>query len=202
MAYRRGALFVRDPREHCRPIDRNARARIIFLAERLDRSTKEKGRRNGQLGYVGLAILKALMTVFHNSKTGLCCPGYDAIQHVTGLCRGAVAEGVRRLERSGLVTITRRLVRVVIDGMPVTRQGTNLYLINDTARVAPPLPARQPRVPRAGSIGAIASAALARAESTGEAGTLKGAAEQLKTYVTPAHDWRARARASLHQARR
>lgn len=200
MAYRHGALFVRDVREHCYPIDRNAKARILFIAERLERSTKEKGKKNGQLGYVGLAILKALLLIFHNSKSGLCSPGYDAIQHVTGLCRGSVADGLRRLERSGLVTTTRRLVRLVVDGMPTTRQGTNLYRINDTARVALPLPARSPRVPRSGSIGAISAAAMVRAESAIQGGTLKGSANQANTYVTPAHDWRARARASLDQA--
>lgn len=194
MAFRRGAMFVRDPREHCRPIDRNAKARILFVAERLDRATKAKGRKNGQLGYVGLAILKALLLVFHNSRSGLCCPGYDALQRVTGLCRGSIASGLQRLERSGLISIVRRLVRLVVQGVPITQQGTNLYRINDTAAVASPLPGKRPWVPRRGSLGEIAAATIASAESAIQGATLIGSSNQAKTYVTPAHDWRARAR--------
>lgn len=199
MAYRHGALFVRDVREHCRPIDRNAKARILFIAERLDRATKAKGKRNGQLGYVGLAVLKALLLVFHNSRSGLCCPGYEALERVTGLCRGSVAAGIKRLERAGLLTITRRLVRLVHAGVAITQQGTNLYRINDTAAVAAPLPAKRQRVPRQGMIGSLVAAAIARAESTRQGEPPHSGQAKAKTYVTPAHDWRARARQAMQR---
>jgi hypothetical protein len=54
MKARHGARFIGDWREHCRPSDRNARARIMALAEALERRTKPAGKRGGQLGYIGL----------------------------------------------------------------------------------------------------------------------------------------------------
>ena len=41
--YRRTASFILDPRHHCRPIDRNERARILTLAEQLEHRTKPEG---------------------------------------------------------------------------------------------------------------------------------------------------------------
>jgi hypothetical protein len=55
--YRHKAMFVRDPLAHSTPLDRNARASLIFLAERLERRTKGKGRKNGALGAIGLDVL-------------------------------------------------------------------------------------------------------------------------------------------------
>lgn len=123
MAYRHGAQFVMDWRLVCSPIDRNFRAKVLHLAEALEQRTKPAGRRNGQLGYVGLAILRALLLGFANNATGLCCPSYNALQDRTGLCRQSVANGLARLERCGIVRIVRRLCRV--DGR--TRQATSLY---------------------------------------------------------------------------
>src|SRR5687767_12778286 len=111
MAYRHGAQFVMDWRPHCRVLDRNERARILVLAEALERRTKLAGRRNGLLGYVGLAVLRCLMFAFLNAKNGLCCPSYEAIMGKTGLCKSSVATGLARLERTGIVKIVRRLVR-------------------------------------------------------------------------------------------
>ena len=59
--FRRGARFIANPRQHCVPRDRNERARILQLAEAQERRTKPAGGRNGVLGYVGLAVLKALV---------------------------------------------------------------------------------------------------------------------------------------------
>ena len=41
------ARFIADARQHCRPLDRNQRARILFEAKALDRRTKPTGGRNG-----------------------------------------------------------------------------------------------------------------------------------------------------------
>jgi hypothetical protein len=64
MAFRHEALFVADWRQHCRVLDRNERARVLLLAEALERRTKSQGRRNGCLGYV----LHCLMFTFLNAK--------------------------------------------------------------------------------------------------------------------------------------
>ena len=137
MRYRHKAVFVRDPLAHSTPLDRNARASLIFLAERLERRTKGKGRKNGALGAIGLDVLRALLFRFADKRTGLCFPSYLTLQALTGRCRGAIAAALRRLERAGIIRITRRLKRILIQrlspitGQPerimATVQDSNLY---------------------------------------------------------------------------
>jgi hypothetical protein len=134
--YRRYSQFVLDELAIGRPLDRNDRARILFCAEALERRTKEPGKRNGALGYVGLTILRALLLRFLGPR-GLCCPSYVTLQACTGLCRASIAAGLQRLEQSGILKSTRRLVRKVIERLsPITGelerivttvQGSNLY---------------------------------------------------------------------------
>jgi hypothetical protein len=137
-----------DPRQHGRPLDRNERARILFMAEQLDRRTRPAGGRNGVLGYVGLAVLKALLLRFHRGPEGLCCPSYTVLQAATGLCRQSIANGLRRLEACGILRITRRLVRETIDGggfpLRICRQGSNLYAVFAPAEDAELLSVRAP----------------------------------------------------------
>jgi len=138
---RHGARFVREWREHCRPLDRNARARILVLAEALERRTKPVGRRGGQLGYIGLQVLRILLFTFMNRTTGLLCPSYRALQDRTGLCRQSIAQGLARLERTGILKIARRLCRQWVDRInPVTgqsehylgtTQATSLYSVRE-----------------------------------------------------------------------
>jgi hypothetical protein len=71
--HRGGHGFVRES-NHCRPLNRNDRARLMQLAESLERRTKPSGKRNGSLGYTGIRVLKALMALFANARSGLCCP--------------------------------------------------------------------------------------------------------------------------------
>lgn len=145
-SYRHTASFVQDWRQHCRPLDRNERAKIVFLAEALERRTKLRGRRNGLLGYIGIAVLRCLLFGFLNVRTGLCCPGYDAMMAKTGLCKASIANGLARLERTGIVKIVRRLVRERVNrispitGLPEQYVGTvqtsSLYSIHRPAAYA------------------------------------------------------------------
>lgn len=113
--YRRGAAFVLDPIAVSTRLDRNHRAKLLYLAERLELASKGKGRRNGMLGYVGLRVLRCLLLRFQNAKSGLCCPSYSSIQRATGLSRAAVAAAIARLEAAGIIVVTRRLVRQVVE---------------------------------------------------------------------------------------
>ena len=132
--FRRGARFIADPRQHCRPLDRNERARSLFMAEALERRTKPAGGRNGVLGYVGLAVLKALVCGFLRRSDGMCCPSYLCLMAATGLCKQSIANALKRLEAAGILKITRRLVRVLVDGVMVCRQGSNLYSVFEPAK--------------------------------------------------------------------
>jgi hypothetical protein len=155
--YRRNARFVMDARQHCRPLDRNERARILFMAKALERATKPAGGRNGVLGEIGLRVLEVLLWRFHRAKDGYCAPSYTCLQAATGLCRQSIANALKRLEASGILKIARRLVREVIDGVMVTRQASNLYSVHEPAEHADQLPVRnhgQRQFPRPG-IGAF-----------------------------------------------
>ena len=144
--YRHKASFVRDPLAHSTPLDRNARASLIFLAERLERRTKGKGRKNGALGAIGLDVLRALLFRFADKRTGLCFPSYLTLQVLTGRCRGAIAAALKRLEHAGIIRITRRLKRIwvarlsPITGQPERIMGTvqdsNLYAFSGPAALA------------------------------------------------------------------
>ena len=146
LRYRHKAIFVRDPLAHSTPLDRNARASLIFLAERLERRTKDKGRKNGALGAIGLDVLRALLFRFADKRTGVCFPSYLTLQALTGRCRGAVAAALRRLEHAGIIQITRRLKRIWIErlspitGQPerimATVQDSNLYGFSGPAAFA------------------------------------------------------------------
>lgn len=116
--YRHGAQFV-DPAAVATPLDRNQRAKLLWHAEALERRTKLPGRRNGVLGYIGLAVLKALLLRF-NGRAG-CFPSLLTLQAATGLSRQAVADALARLERAGIIKIARRVVRTVVERVsPIT----------------------------------------------------------------------------------
>lgn len=152
--YRRHSVFVADPLGHGSPIDRNRRARLLMLAEGLERRTKAPGRRNGVLGWIGLSVLRALLLRFANSRTGFCCPSYTALQAVTGLSRQAIADALARLEASGMVRIVRRIVRDRVTrisphtGQPeeitTTVQTSNLYAFAEPGPHAEALPLPAP----------------------------------------------------------
>jgi hypothetical protein len=146
--FRRGARFIADARQHCRPLDRNERAKILFMAEQLERRTRSAGGRNGVVSEIGLRVLRALLLRFHRGTDGYCAPSYTVLQAVTGLCRQSIANALSRLEAAGILRITRRLVRetVGVDGflMRICRQGSNLYSVHEPSERADRLPVRAP----------------------------------------------------------
>ena len=145
--FRCGARFIADPRQHCRPLDRNERARILFMAEALERQTKPAGGRNGCLGYVGLTVLRALVLGFQRASDGLCCPSVAAIQEKTGLSRSAIFEALNRLEAAGIVRRVRRLLRRMVNFGGLVRlttvQTSNLYSFSEPSPTAHLLPIKR-----------------------------------------------------------
>jgi hypothetical protein len=147
--YRRGARFVMDPRQIFRPLDRNAIAKILYLADLLERRTKPKGGRNGVLSQVGLVVLRTLLLSFLNRSDGRCDPSYTTLQGKTGFCRGTIAAALARLERAGVLRITRRLTRMrITDSIRsyiTCVQDTNAYAMHEPASEADALPMPEPR---------------------------------------------------------
>src|SRR4051794_19294809 len=103
--YRRGSVF--GPPER-RKLDRNLVAKLLFLAEALDRRTRAKGMHGGLLKAKGLDVLRALLRRFYSHRDGTCFPSYDAIAEAAGCCRATVAAKLRVLELLGIVETIRR----------------------------------------------------------------------------------------------
>ena len=177
--FRHGARFIADTRQHCRPLDRNQRAKLLFAAESLERATKPAGGRNGVLGYIGLTVLRALILGFQRASDGLCCPSVAAIQEKTGLSRSAIFEALNRLEAAGLIKRVRRLTRRIISfgGMArlSTVQTSNLYAFAEPHPTAHLLPTRKKR-PSAPArlIAALVRSFSPRAESSNRPETTFG----------------------------
>jgi len=91
-------------------------------AEALERSTKGKGQRDGVLGQSALMVLRALLCHFLDTKSGRCDPSYKQIQKQTGFCVQTIAVALKRLERAGILDITRRIAR---KGMQVWNELTS-----------------------------------------------------------------------------
>jgi hypothetical protein len=145
-AYRHNAIFVSDELAHVSKLDRNQRARLLFLAEQFERAEKAPGRRNGRLGAIGLTVLRALLLRFHNRSSGLCCPSYTALQACTGLCRQAIADALARLEHAGIVRIVRRIARErVVRLSPLTGEPETIVTTLQQSNLdsfGPPQPGR------------------------------------------------------------
>jgi DNA-binding transcriptional MocR family regulator len=91
-------------------LDRNARARLLFHAEALDRRTHLPGQHGGVLKRTGLAVLRALLFGFANVATGRCDPSFDTLARAAGVAHSTVAAALHRLEAAGLVERIRRQV--------------------------------------------------------------------------------------------
>ncbi len=103
----------------CRPLDRNAKARIMHRAHALTHRT-EKGRAYGAITAKALAVFEALLWTFHNARDGRCFPGYEKIAEAAHCARSTVYEAIHALETAGLLTWVNRIKRVreAIPGLP------------------------------------------------------------------------------------
>jgi DNA-binding MarR family transcriptional regulator len=105
--FHRGSRF--GPPEG-RKLDRNLVARLLFLAEALDRRTRGPRQHGGVLKAKGLDVLRALLRRFYSHRDGTCFPSYDAIADAAGCARSTVAAKLRVLEQLGIVETIRRKV--------------------------------------------------------------------------------------------
>ena len=119
-------------------LDRNARARLIYLAEALDRRTHEPGRHGGVLRRTGLAVLKALVFGFLG-RSGRCDPSLESLARMAGCARSTCVEALKRLEAAGLIQRVARWRAVAANGGLVVVQLSNAYLfpMADVARKPP-----------------------------------------------------------------
>jgi DNA-binding MarR family transcriptional regulator len=124
---RRGATL--DPVKF-RPLDRNQRARLIFLAERLDANSHQPGQHGGCLKRSGLQVLRILLFHFHNVHCGRCDPSLETIAKTAGMARSTVVEALKRLEDAGIIERIRRAQWIMQFGRKRLVQWSNAYLMN------------------------------------------------------------------------
>ena len=113
-----------------RPLDRNQRSRIMFLAERLDAKTHEPRWHGGCLKRTALQVLRILLFHFHHVKTGRLDPSLQAIARKAGVARSTVVEALKRLVAAGIVEIIRRAHWISDYGRKRCVQWTNAYRLN------------------------------------------------------------------------
>jgi hypothetical protein len=97
---RRPKLFT-DGRQT--PIDRNDRARVMFLAR--------AARRNGAITRAAVDILAALLFVFANLRDGRCFPSYARIAEAAGCAERTVGRCLPDLEAAGFIKWVHRIRR-------------------------------------------------------------------------------------------
>jgi AraC-like DNA-binding protein len=94
-----------------RPMERNAKARVMAYARPFTRRT-EKGKHYGQLTPKYLDVLEALLWGFHNARTGLCFPSLAKIAEAAKCAPSTVAEALKALEATGVLSWVNRIVRI------------------------------------------------------------------------------------------
>jgi hypothetical protein len=98
---RRAKLFT-DGRQT--PVDRNDRARGMFLAH--------AARRRGEITRAAVDIFHALLFKFANLGDGRCFPSYKRIAEAAGCVERTVGNCLPDLEAAGLLTWVNRIQRV------------------------------------------------------------------------------------------
>lgn len=119
-------------------LDRNDRARIMKLAEGLERKSKLPGRRNGVFGQCGLAVLRTLLMHFASARG--CWPSYQTLRRKLGFSLATIRKAIRSLAQAGILTVQRRIKRTWIttaDGRSYvgTVQDSNSYSFQAPDRI-------------------------------------------------------------------
>ncbi len=87
-----------------RPVDRNDRARLLFLAK--------AARRRGELTRAAVEVFEALLYRFANLKDGRCFPSYARLATAAGCAERTVGRVLPALEATGLISWVHRLRRL------------------------------------------------------------------------------------------
>ena len=127
------------------PLDRNAKARIEAFVKGYNARNRQPRQHCGPITQAFQRVLRALLWAFHNSHTGCCFPGYEAIAAKAECCRDTVYEALKVLEWAGVLTWQNRITRILVRerdlwGRWVSRwqviRTSNAYVFNDPVRRA------------------------------------------------------------------
>lgn len=118
-----------------RPVSRAELSLIVRAAEKRERVSRLGGRRNGELGHIGLEVLRELARLIDH-KTGRLDPAYDTIAQRLRRSRSAVAAALARLRACGWLDWVRRVERTGAETGPAWRQVSNAYAVLMPAHAA------------------------------------------------------------------
>ncbi len=110
-------MFARRKREkifgldYGAPLDGNTKARIEVFVWAWSAKHKLPRQHLGPITEKFRAVLNALLWDFHNKRNGRCFPSYEAIADMAKCDRSVVAEAIKMLERTGVMTWVNRLKR-------------------------------------------------------------------------------------------
>jgi hypothetical protein len=93
------------------PLDRNAKARLKVYVRGYNARHRQPGQHHGPITRAFMDVFEALLWGFHNSKTGLCFPSYEAIADKARCCRDTVYEAIKALEAADILTWVNRITR-------------------------------------------------------------------------------------------
>jgi hypothetical protein len=96
------------------PLDRNAKVRILAYARAWSARHRRPSQHRGPITRAFLEVLEALLWGFHNSRSGCCFPGYEAIAGKAECARSTVAEALKVLEWAGVLTWQHRIARIAV----------------------------------------------------------------------------------------
>ena len=94
------------------PLDREGKVRVQHLARCLSRHTAAGEAYGSKITAKVLDVLECLLWRFHNAKSGLCYPSYEALAEAAGCARSTVAAAIVALEKAGVISWVHRLKRI------------------------------------------------------------------------------------------
>ena len=113
------------------PLDRNAKARIMAYARGYNAKHKRAGQPHGPITRAFFDVLEALLWGFHNSRTGQCFPGYEAIAAKARCCRDTVHRAIHALEHADVLTWANRFSKIKLADRWQIIRTSNAYAFRD-----------------------------------------------------------------------
>ena len=93
------------------PLDGNAKARIKAFVQGYNARTGRRASIAARSPAPIMEVFEAMLFGFHNSKSGLCFPSYEAIADKAKCCRDTVYEAIKVLEDANVLTWVNRIWR-------------------------------------------------------------------------------------------
>ena len=118
-----------------RPFDPKQRGRFMVAAERFERVNREKGKRNGPLGPVGLEVLRELLRLV-DYRTGRLEPAITTLMERLRRSKDAIVRALANLRAAGFLDWLRRYEPTGNDEGPQVRQISNAYRLSLPAAAA------------------------------------------------------------------